>query len=147
MLQCCKTCYNQPCVLASAINPPYYHWRQRPFPPAGSPLNSWVSFLLGPGTICMNAPSCSAASLWSGVQVTFLPASALCPPQPQQICKLFTLHFPHLESGQSKPGTGPARKNQQIGPQTSAGEERLRLGLEWSIDSLTTTPCFLFPFS
>lgn len=104
------------CLCQKPPLPSRDHWCQQAFSPVSSPLNCWVSFLLGPDTICMNAPSRSAASLWSGVQVTFLPAKAFGPPQPQQICKLFTLHFPHLEKCQVKPGTRPTRKNQQIGP-------------------------------
>lgn len=110
--------------------PPHVHWRQQPLSPADSPLNCSVSFLLGPDTICTNAPSCSVASLWSGVQVTFLPAKALGPPQPQPICKLFTLHFPHLDRGQGKSGTRPTRKNQQIGPRLE--QERKDCVLGWS---------------
>ena len=117
-------------LLAFTRNPPHDHWRQQPFSSVGFPLNCWVSFLLGPDTICMNAPSRSAASLWSGVQVTFLPAKALGPPQPQQICKLFTLHFPHLEQGQGKPGTRPIRSSQQIGLRFQ--QERSDCVLGWS---------------
>lgn len=78
---------------------PHDHWHQQVFSPASSHIDLWVSFLLGPDIICMSAPSCSTASLWSTVQVTFLPAKALGPPQPQHICKL--LYFTGREPRQT----------------------------------------------
>lgn len=117
--------------MASLAHPPHDRWQRLLVFPAGSPLNCWVIFLLGPNTKCTAASSRSAASLWS-VQVTLLPEKALGCPQPQQICKLFTLHFPNLDLGQVKPGTRPARTDRPF------DFSRRRL---WT-DSLTP-PCFL----
>lgn len=78
---------------------PHDHWHQQVFSPASSHIDLRVSFLLGPDIIFMSAPSCSTASLWSTVQVTFLPAKALGPPQPQHICKL--LYFTGREPKQT----------------------------------------------
>lgn len=106
-----------PCICQK---PPHDHWRQQVFSPAGSPLNCQVGFLLGPDTVCTSAPSRSAASLWSRVQVTFLPAKALGPPQPQQICKLFTLPWKR------------AKANLERGPQGGSGRQGFRFQQERS---------------